>query len=294
MCNIRKASNMQTFASLRTITCILLILPPHALVAAKTVLSSRHVSGSAKPFLDGDFTRDSSNPLDVYEDLQITTPPPSGGTKGAAAKQSTAPAPAPAPAPAADAGKGNATSAVQVKKLATVRAGEASKAKPAASNATTAVAKKEEASSSNATAAKAVATKEATNASSTNKTEVAAVNASQANKTEDLRSDVTSCVTRNDPRAVSFWSQTAEEGSPCVFGVDPRDEGSHCIPETDFGSNGWCFTEKDQSAWGSCGTNCPLYGSHAKLASKIDGVANAVGKVILKVDQLAKKASPSE
>lgn len=64
------------------------------------------------------------------------------------------------------------------------------------------------------------------------------------------------------------------------FGVDARDEGSHCILESGkFGSNGWCYTAEDASTWGSCEQGCPLHGSTAKVAEKIEGLANAVVKL---------------
>lgn len=45
-------------------------------------------------------------------------------------------------------------------------------------------------------------------------------------------------------------------GTPCVFGADFRDEGSHCIPEFEYGSRGWCYTRMDQTSWGSCSESC--------------------------------------
>lgn len=38
--------------------------------------------GSTNPFLDEDFLRDASNPLDVYEDMNVTTPPPASDSMG--------------------------------------------------------------------------------------------------------------------------------------------------------------------------------------------------------------------
>jgi len=43
-------------------------------------LSARQ--GSTNPFLDEDFLRDASNPLDVYEDMDVTTPPPASDSTG--------------------------------------------------------------------------------------------------------------------------------------------------------------------------------------------------------------------
>lgn len=90
----------------------------------------------------------------------------------------------------------------------------------------------------------------------------------------------TLCETKEDSRIAAWFTETAAPGTPCVFGVDARDEGSHCIfSGGEFGSNGWCFTSKEGSAWGSCNEHCPLYGEHAKLASKIDKVSDMVGSV---------------
>merc|ERR1719316_2594857 len=37
------------------------------------------------------------------------------------------------------------------------------------------------------------------------------------------------CVTREDPRAYSWTYATSPAGTPCIFGLDPSDEGFHCI-----------------------------------------------------------------
>jgi len=76
----------------------------------------------------------------------------------------------------------------------------------------------------------------------------------------------------------------APEKTPCVFGADARDEGRHCIPETEYGSNGWCFTKSDLSAWGSCGDECPLFGPHKILGEKIDEVGGRIGDLVAKVE----------
>jgi hypothetical protein len=96
--------------------------------------------------------------------------------------------------------------------------------------------------------------------------------------------NVTKCATKKDPRATSWWIETAPEGTPCVFGVDARDEGAHCILESEeFGSNGWCFTKEDKSQWGSCNGDCPLQGPNAALGEKLDSVAESVQGVSDKV-----------
>merc|ERR550514_700719 len=54
----------------------------------------------------------------------------------------------------------------------------------------------------------------------------------EQNATDDNTTNATTtnanCVTRHDPRATSWYAETAPDGTPCVFGVDPRDEGRHC------------------------------------------------------------------
>lgn len=86
----------------------------------------------------------------------------------------------------------------------------------------------------------------------------------------------TGCATRKDPRAEAWFATTSPEGTPCVFGADDRDEGSHCIEEYEYGSNGWCFTAADRSTWGSCNERCPLYGASAKIEKRIDSVSKQV------------------
>lgn len=88
---------MQNLAILRAVACVMLVYTPQVMsvlmastsdigvnIGSMTFLSSRQ--GSKQPWLSGDFTRDSSNPLDVYEDKGVTTPPPSEATGKAEAK----------------------------------------------------------------------------------------------------------------------------------------------------------------------------------------------------------------
>lgn len=107
-----------------------------------------------------------------------------------------------------------------------------------------------------------------------------ATNATNAtNGTGSADSAATTCATKADPRTRAWFAVTSPEGTPCVFGVegDARDEGSHCIYDNGlFGSNGWCYTSKDRSSWGSCNHLCPLYGSAATLGNKIAKVAAVV------------------
>eukprot|EP00927_Polykrikos_kofoidii_P005187 TRINITY_DN1206_c0_g1_i1.p1 TRINITY_DN1206_c0_g1~~TRINITY_DN1206_c0_g1_i1.p1 ORF type:complete len:237 (+),score=18.67 TRINITY_DN1206_c0_g1_i1:78-713(+) len=81
------------------------------------------------------------------------------------------------------------------------------------------------------------------------------------------------CVTRADPRAdPSYLNSVSPAGTACVFGADPRDEGSHCIMTDgeNYGSFGWCYTAKDASSWGSCSEVCPLSGQAKILGSRIE------------------------
>lgn len=79
------------------------------------------------------------------------------------------------------------------------------------------------------------------------------------------------CVTKEDPRAYHWLYTTSPAGTACVFGVDPADEGHHCIlSDGKYGSYGWCYTSKDKSSWGSCSENCPLYGLTGLLGRKVN------------------------
>jgi len=86
------------------------------------------------------------------------------------------------------------------------------------------------------------------------------------------------CVTREDPRVSSAFYTTSPFGTPCVFGVDLRDEGSHCIMEGGkYGSLGWCYTSKDGQSWGSCSESCPLFGPSKVLGAKINKLDSELG-----------------
>lgn len=91
-------------------------------------------------------------------------------------------------------------------------------------------------------------------------------NVSQANKTN--------CTVISNPNTEPFlwWGASSEIGEPCVFGVDKRDEGTHCIDigGSEFGSFGWCYTDEDKSSWGSCSEGCPLSGSLHKIGDMLE------------------------
>lgn len=116
-----------------------------------------------------------------------------------------------------------------------------------------------------------------TNSSTTNMT-------TAAPESESSNEESTKCATKKDARATSWWLETASEGTPCVFGVDARDEGTHCVLDNEeFGSNGWCFTKEDKSEWGSCNDKCPLYGPNAAIGKMLDGVSESIQGVADKV-----------
>jgi len=98
------------------------------------------------------------------------------------------------------------------------------------------------------------------------------------------------CGTREDGTATGVdWVGGASEASPgtaCVFGIDLRDEGGHCIMETQFGALGWCYTRKDKSEWGSCNEHCRLAGLDGVLEAKADAVAAKLNEVSDRLDRL--------
>lgn len=109
-------------------------------------------------------------------------------------------------------------------------------------------------------------------------------NSSAPAEESNSTANTTQCATRTDARATSWLLETAPEGTPCIFGLDDRDEGAHCILENEeYGSNGWCYTAKDLSQWGSCNDHCPLQGQNAQLGEHLDGLSEAVHGVSEKV-----------
>jgi len=105
-----------------------------------------------------------------------------------------------------------------------------------------------------------------------------------ANATTNVTNVSTKCATRLDDRIQSWFSSPALPGSPCIFGVDVRDENSHCIYDGGlYGSFGWCFTTSDRSEWGACNEHCPLYGAPSSLGKKIDKVSKKLDSVVAKL-----------
>lgn len=230
-----------------------------------------HLTKSSDPFLDNDLFHDSNNPLDDFSDAMPPNPAPA---------RALAPSPAPMPAQALvgekttiPAKKGlNDTSAMQ---LAHTHGGRAGPAKKTASK--------------NGTVA---ATTPAANEMASNETlatkkpaeKLGAKEASAELTRTPGPSQKLDCVTRKDSRIAAWFAQTAAEGTPCVFGVDVNDEGSHCIFDGgEYGSNGWCYTDAKGMGWGSCGDACPLSGPPESLDRKLRGVAETVGKIVTKL-----------
>lgn len=91
------------------------------------------------------------------------------------------------------------------------------------------------------------------------------------------------CRTRLDERATSVAIAIAAPGTPCVFGVDPLDEGNHCILDPEYGTFGWCYTAKDKSAWGICSNSCPLSGPAHVLERRIDEMESLMTELLVKV-----------
>lgn len=94
--------------------------------------------------------------------------------------------------------------------------------------------------------------------------------------------ETSACVTREEARvADSTFYITSPAGTPCVFGVDARDEGYHCIMEGGvYGSFGWCFTSKDKSSWGSCDRGCPLFGPDEILEAGMDSIRDDIKEIL--------------
>jgi len=68
-----------------------------------------------------------------------------------------------------------------------------------------------------------------------------------------------------------MMAKTAKPNSSCLFGIDDRDEGEHCIMDDGkYGSFGWCWTSPQKDAWGSCSEACPLFGVFKILGNRID------------------------
>jgi len=102
--------------------------------------------------------------------------------------------------------------------------------------------------------------------------------------------NLASCRTRPDPRLERrlqhlLRAKPAPTGTPCLFGVTPLDEGSHCVDDNGrYGSFGWCYTKSDRTQWGSCDESCPLDGSVDIISDRIDNLTNIVRELIAKLE----------
>jgi hypothetical protein len=77
-----------------------------------------------------------------------------------------------------------------------------------------------------------------------------------------------------------------KEGKQCVFGVDARDEGRHCVPELDYGPFGWCYTKVDMTTWGPCSDSCPLSGRFGVLQRKMTDLSGKIKELESEVDDM--------
>jgi hypothetical protein len=103
------------------------------------------------------------------------------------------------------------------------------------------------------------------------------------------------CVTRYDPRIEAMVAATAESGTPCIFGLDDRDEGAHCVYDNGlFGSYGWCYTDEAASTWGSCSEGCPLQGSANVLGKKLDKVMDKIDEAGKNFDTIIGLVNPTD
>jgi len=88
------------------------------------------------------------------------------------------------------------------------------------------------------------------------------------------------CVTRETENAQALSSYVSLAGSPCLFGVDDRDEGCHCIDQAgEYGPNGWCWTSEDLESWGKCASGCPLSGADKELEKRLQRIEKKLDKV---------------
>lgn len=261
-------------------------------VAGRSGRGSRFEGPEEGAFLDGDFIHDANNPLDAFMDQEDakTSAAPAAKSKAPAAKGKEAAQNASAVQIGVKAVKGKeaapqqAPPAVAMAAVAAApeeekaAAGDGEKAAPekAAEEAAP------EASGENASTAPELPVERPGSAAAPSNTTAA----DKKNATDDMAGSP--CVTRKDPRASAWFAETAPEGTPCVFGVDPADETNHCIFEDGiYGTNGWCWTKADRSEWGSCGGGCPLFGQPGTLGKQLDDVATAATTILKKVKGMA-------
>jgi len=94
------------------------------------------------------------------------------------------------------------------------------------------------------------------------------------------------CTTLADKSSERRWQflfglNIAASGTPCLFGVVPDDEGSHCIlSDGKYGKFGWCYTRSDRTEWGSCAEGCPLVSSADAMAKRLDRLTLRVNSAL--------------
>lgn len=102
----------------------------------------------------------------------------------------------------------------------------------------------------------------------------------QASKQQSGVKSSGSCVTQTTENSQAMYSYVAPAGSPCFFGVDDRDEGSHCIDQDrQDGPNGWCWTSEDLESWGKCAAGCPLSGAAKVLEKELKHIEKKLDKL---------------
>lgn len=101
------------------------------------------------------------------------------------------------------------------------------------------------------------------------------------------------CTVEENANTEATWltGASARPGDPCLFGVDARDEGAHCIDIglQRYGTFGWCWTRYDQRVWGSCSSGCPLAGPMKKLGKVVYEVQNASHHMKTRMENMEKK-----
>eukprot|EP00931_Biecheleriopsis_adriatica_P091452 TRINITY_DN65339_c0_g1_i1.p1 TRINITY_DN65339_c0_g1~~TRINITY_DN65339_c0_g1_i1.p1 ORF type:complete len:298 (-),score=53.60 TRINITY_DN65339_c0_g1_i1:35-904(-) len=103
-------------------------------------------------------------------------------------------------------------------------------------------------------------------------------NASNSTALKRLVSET--CLTAETDEVDGWFTFVSPAGSRCVFGVDTRDEGEHCIDQGgDHGANGWCWTSEAVRSWGKCKDDCPLAGADKVLADKLDSLEKRLQKL---------------
>lgn len=100
---------------------------------------------------------------------------------------------------------------------------------------------------------------------------------------------MTSCTTRQDCSREPSANNMAPVGTPCLFGVDPRDEGSHCIMDGTHeiaSEYGWCYTTDDKVEWGLCSANCPVFGERKAINDRLTILGIKLQALLSKVKEM--------